>query len=145
MSNTKTQIKVGGLTLDCNKNAIKRKTLTLTLSNKAEFEKAIAIAEWSDSLEKFGLGVIFKPTVRIGSQIFRPDFYLQQADAFVMIKPTAYDGIDEEYDEEIEKLAFATERNIVVGYTDGRFKVADYFFYKGKIASGEWEQSEADA
>jgi hypothetical protein len=120
------QIRVGGERLDKNNNVIRSKPLDLTITDNAQFERELAMAAWAEALDRLAIDFVYKPTVKVGGKVYRPDFYLKSSDTFVVIKNIKFAGEQGHYDDEITEFALAAERDVVVGYTDGKFRLADY-------------------
>ena len=125
MQETVNKVTVGGERLNYYDRLIKTKPLTVTTTNKAAFDKELLTAAWAEVFDRLAMDFIYKPTFKANGKTFRPDFYLRDLDVFVVIKPEA-DNEQINYDDSITEMAYAAERDVIIGYADGRFAIADY-------------------
>lgn len=119
------KVTIGGEKLNYYDKLVKTKPLTIMTTDKAVFDKELLTAAWAEAFDRLAMNIIYKPVFRANGKTYRPDFYLRDLDVFVVIKPEADSG-HINYDGNITEMAHAAERDVIIGYADGRFAIADY-------------------
>ena len=103
-----------------------KKIIRIKAADKKLMDKETACLEWAEAFGRFGIEFMFKPEVVEDGKTYCPDFYLKGSDVFVIVKGIFIDEDKEHFDAKVSELAYATERDIIVCYKDGKMKMADY-------------------
>ena len=111
-------------------------------SNSTEsFRKEIAFQTWGKIFEELGIRYNHKPRIyqRVkkfqtersysyeDKEIGKADFYIHNADVFVLIKDYSYDEECQKTSHSANHLARDTRCSVVTAYTDGKFRLTDYY------------------
>lgn len=138
----KMKIKIGGQKLNHDNRVISKKKITLRVDrNNDRLNKVLTVAAWAKVFDRLAIEFIYKPIVVFDGQAYTPDFYLKNLDIFVIVSDFKAKDVPEIFcNIAANKLAHATERDVVMCYVDGRFRLADYSDYKERFERGEVEK-----
>jgi hypothetical protein len=125
------KIVIGGKYYDCCGDKRKSKNMVLAIPAKLrgykDKERTAAVEKWIERFTEKNINFYAQPFFEYHDETYVADFYLPDCDAFVVIKndnPVEY----RVKDDAVASLAHITERNIIIGYYDGQFRVIDYLF-----------------
>lgn len=112
------------------------KAITVSSTTDEKFKKEQAMQMWAKIFDNLKIEYLHSPSICVDRKEYTADFYLKTADTFVFVKGYAFD--EEDYsNNEPNILAKEIERNVIVAYTDGKFRVVDFYDHQERLERDE--------